>query len=380
MRRRIVAATLSCLAAASVALLQGPDPGRALATASSKADAVASAPSVAPAVPAAAPAVLPAVHVAGAQHAGAVDQSYDLAGLPESSAPMLPALLDAYQVAVLAAPTLCHLDASLLAAIGQVESDNLAGMTVDADHVVQPHVVGRALDGRGAARVQDTDGGALDSDTRWDRGIGPLKLLPSAWEVAAVDLGGDGKRDPQNVYDSAGAAMVHLCAGGADLATSQGLRDSLLQFKPSRTWVRLVLAWQDLYAAAGIDDYWGLWNWAAPPTDLTVPASLTEAAPASDPHAANMEAVKEARPVLTAPAPSPVASVPSPSAHPTAATPGSSEEPGGSAPRSCEPVSFARPSDECSSPYVSRHPDSTGRADAARRADAAHQANVSGAA
>ena len=292
------------------------------------------------AAPASATAAVPAVHVNGSQHAGAVDQAYDLAGLPDAAGSSLPVLLDAYQVAALAAPTTCHLDVSLLAAIGQVESDNLDGRSIDADQVVQPAVVGRALDGRRVARVRDTDAGLLDKDFKWDRGIGPMKLLPSAWKVAAVDLGGDGKRDPQNVYDSVGAAMVHLCAEGADLATSDGLRESLLRFKPSHAWRSLVLAWKGLFERSGVDTYWGLMNWAVSPTELmAVPAALTGTDPAPGPKNTDVETINEARPVMAAPVPTPkpVATVTSPSPHPAAPAPGS-PEPSASAGSTPEPT------------------------------------------
>src|SRR4051794_22767442 len=76
---------------------------------------------------------------------GARPASY---GLPAS-------VLTAYLQAVAAAPPECHLSVSLLAAIGQVESGNLAGRLDDHNRAV-PAILGPALDGHGTRKIADT--------------------------------------------------------------------------------------------------------------------------------------------------------------------------------------------------------------------------------
>ena len=160
--------------------------------------------------------------------------------------------MDAYTLAVALAPTECHLSLSLLAAIGQVESGNLAGQRIDAQHRVVPGVLGPVLDGSEYAAIPDTDNGRWDGHRTWDRALGPLQLLPASWRVAGMDADGDGHRDPQNVYDAAGAAMVYLCDGGRDLGTRKGLEEAVLSYNHSRDYLRLVLAWKTVFDTADV--------------------------------------------------------------------------------------------------------------------------------
>ncbi|HEU5454059.1 MAG TPA: lytic transglycosylase domain-containing protein, partial [Nocardioides sp.] len=163
-------------------------------------------------------------------------------------------VLSAYQVAATVAPTSCSLDVSLLAAIGQVESGNLAGRRLDRDHRPDPPVLGPVLNGTGGfAAIADTDGGEWDGDKAWDRAVGPLQFIPSTWRLAGVDLDGDGERNPQDIDDAAGAAMVYLCAGGADLSTEDDLRAAIFAYNHSDSYVELVLAWKDTFDTQGLD-------------------------------------------------------------------------------------------------------------------------------
>ena len=133
-------------------------------------------------------------------------------------------LLSAYQSAAHTAPSGCHISVPLLAAIGQVESGSLVGRTLDAQHRVTQPVLGPVLNGNGFAAVADTDNGALDGDTTWDRAMGPMQFIPSTWRAYAVDGDGDGVRDPQDVEDATATAAAYLCADGRDLSTESGVR------------------------------------------------------------------------------------------------------------------------------------------------------------
>jgi hypothetical protein len=163
-------------------------------------------------------------------------------------------VLDAYRLAALVAPKSCHLDVSLLAAIGQVESGNLAGRRLDAEHRPVEPVLGPVLDGSGGvAAIPDTDGGQWDDHTTWDRAVGPMQFIPSTWRLAGVDLDADGERHPQDIEDAAGAAMVYLCVGGTDLSTDQGLRRAIFAYNHSSAYVRLVLAWKAAFDTQGLE-------------------------------------------------------------------------------------------------------------------------------
>ena len=159
-------------------------------------------------------------------------------------------VLAAYYLAVTVSPSSCHLPVTLMMAIGQMESGNLVGHALDASHRAAPPILGPVLDGTHWRAVPDTDGGRLDGNTRWDRAVGPMQFVPASWQIAKVDMDGDGKRDPQDIYDAAGATMVYLCAGGRDLATAGGVRLAVLAFNHSEAYVRDVLRWKAAYDAA----------------------------------------------------------------------------------------------------------------------------------
>ena len=158
-----------------------------------------------------------------------------------------PELQSAYWLAVHSAPPTCHPSFSLLAAIGMVESGSLEGRSVGSDNRVSPALIGPALDGKGHPSVRDTDAGRLDHDPVWDRAVGPMQLVPQVWRAAAVDMDGEGTRDPQNVFDAAGAAMVYLCAENRDLSTDRGVRHAVRAYNHWPGYVRLVLAWKAVY-------------------------------------------------------------------------------------------------------------------------------------
>ena len=131
----------------------------------------------------------------------------------------------------------CHLDWSILAGIGRVESNHgrYGGSQVYADGSTSPHIVGLALNGVGnVASISDTDDGKLDGDTTWDRAVGPMQFIPSTWAVVGTDADGDGVRDPHDIDDAALSAGVYLCAGDRDLGTDAGRPGSDLQLQPLR--------------------------------------------------------------------------------------------------------------------------------------------------
>jgi hypothetical protein len=162
--------------------------------------------------------------------------------------------LNAYRVAAArigAALPACHLDWSLLAGIGRVESDHgrTGGATLGADGTSTPPVIGPALDGVHFAYVADTDRGVWDHDTRYDHAVGPMQFIPSTWRAYAIDADGNGTADPMDVNDAALAAAHYLCNAGGDLSTDAGQRRAVLAYNHSNSYVAQVLALAHAYAA-----------------------------------------------------------------------------------------------------------------------------------
>lgn len=211
-------------------------------------------------------------------------------------------LMDAYSLAVALAPDRCHLSSSLLAAIGQVESGNLAGHRIDAKHRVTPAMLGPVLDGGKYAAIPDTDDGKWDGHRKWDRALGPMQLLPATWRVVGLDLDEDGVRDPQNIYDAAGAAMVYLCDADRDLATQDGLVEAVLAYNHSRAYLRQVLAWKTVFDGADLLGHAyqpAFGAWAATPEPFVADTPATDSASAKG-AASEHVAVAAGRPARTA--------------------------------------------------------------------------------
>ena len=116
----------------------------------------------------------------------------------------------------------CHLDWSLLAGIGKIESNHARNGSVDAHGNTSPHILGPVLNGAGFVAVKDTDHGVLDGDSQWDRAIGMMQFIPGTWAVYGADGNLDGNPDPHNIFDSALAAAQYLCAGPLDLSETAG--------------------------------------------------------------------------------------------------------------------------------------------------------------
>ncbi|MEV5277210.1 lytic transglycosylase domain-containing protein [Streptomyces sp. NPDC052811] len=141
----------------------------------------------------------------------------------------------------------CHLPWQLLAAIGKVESGHAGGGRVDAHGRTLSPILGPVLNGSGFAAIADTDHGTLDGDTRYDRAVGPMQFIPSTWATWGQDGNGDGVKDPNNVFDSALAAGVYLCADSRDVAVSAELNRAVLSYNNSADYLRTVLSWLDFY-------------------------------------------------------------------------------------------------------------------------------------
>jgi membrane-bound lytic murein transglycosylase B len=147
----------------------------------------------------------------------------------------------------------CRLSWATLAGVGWVESQHgtFGGRTlgVDGRPGLTP-IFGVPLSGVGpVAYVADTDGGRIDGDSRYDRAVGPMQFVPSAWRTWGSDGDGDGAADPQDVFDAAYSAGRYLCAAGLPLKSAIAWSRAVLSYNPSATYLRDVLAAANAYAS-----------------------------------------------------------------------------------------------------------------------------------
>ncbi|HUR73172.1 MAG TPA: lytic transglycosylase domain-containing protein [Sporichthya sp.] len=165
-----------------------------------------------------------------------------------------PRVLAAYQAAARAMgaerPS-CHMSWPLLAGIGQIESGHARNGDVDAKGTTLTPILGPALDGAGDyALIRDTDQGKMDTDTVYDRAVGPMQFLPGTWSGLGRDANGDGRADPNNVADAALATAGYLCLGGGDMLNRDGLLAAVYRYNHSWEYVSHVLAWAGVYAGS----------------------------------------------------------------------------------------------------------------------------------
>ena len=134
----------------------------------------------------------------------------------------------------------------VIAGIGKVESNHgrFGGSSIGADGVVRPSIIGIPLNGQNStAAIADTDDGALDGDTIWDRAVGPFQFIPTSWTIYGRDGNSDGRRDPQNIFDAVPAAVAHLCPHGS----VTDVEAAIFAYNRSADYVALVLQWAATY-------------------------------------------------------------------------------------------------------------------------------------
>ncbi|MGW0596537.1 lytic transglycosylase domain-containing protein [Streptomyces sp. NPDC002776] len=176
-------------------------------------------------------------------------------GSTDSESGIPATVLAAYQQAAASlreAKPGCNLPWELLAAIGHVESGHARGGRVNADGTTTSPILGPQLNGIGFANISDTDDGAYDGDSSYDRAVGPMQFIPSTWEWAGRDGNGDGKKDPNNIHDAALAAGHYLCRFGWDLSDGADLKSAILSYNNSTDYLNTVLAWLEHYRK-GVD-------------------------------------------------------------------------------------------------------------------------------
>ncbi|MBM7831753.1 hypothetical protein JOE59_002458 [Agromyces cerinus] len=133
----------------------------------------------------------------------------------------------------------CGLDWATIAAIGAVESDHgrHGDSKLDSNGNAQPPIIGPALDGGAdVARIDDTDDGEFDGDTKWDRAVGPMQFIPSTWQKWGSDGDGDGVADPNQIDDAALSTARYLCESG-EMTNSEGWRAAVFSYNHDNDYV-----------------------------------------------------------------------------------------------------------------------------------------------
>jgi len=145
----------------------------------------------------------------------------------------------------------CGLAWTTIAAIGAIESKHGShGDTVlDENGHAQPPIIGRALDGDGVAKIEDTDAGVLDGDDTWDRAVGPMQFIPSTWAKWGSDANGDDVADPNQIDDAALATARYLCASGP-MTSADGWRAAVFSYNHDNDYVDKVAKVANEYAAS----------------------------------------------------------------------------------------------------------------------------------
>lgn len=146
----------------------------------------------------------------------------------------------------------CGLGWNTLAAIGLIESDHGRhdGSTIGANFQVSPPIYGPILDGGDTANIPDTDDGALDGNSQYDRAVGPMQIIPRTWASWPSDGNGDAVGDPQNIADAAVAAANYLCHASGGMATPDGWRAGIASYNSGEEYLRDVASAAQRYLDA----------------------------------------------------------------------------------------------------------------------------------
>lgn len=144
----------------------------------------------------------------------------------------------------------CNMNWALLAGVGRVESTHANDGQAGADGTLFEPILGPVLDGSLAGNnvIVDTDGGALDGNASYDRAVGPMQFLPETWKHYATDGNGDGRADPQNLFDSAATTGAYLCDGGLNMQDPVQATRAILRYNNSAAYVANVVAWSVAYS------------------------------------------------------------------------------------------------------------------------------------
>lgn len=191
-------------------------------------------------------------------------------GIPEVA---LKAYMRAQQTTAVTDPG-CGISWSLLAAIGRVESNHgrYGGAELREDGYGTRKIRGIPLDGRpGIALIRDTDDGVIDGDAVYDRAAGPMQFIPSSWKAVAADGNGDGRKDPDNMFDAALGSATYLCAGNGNLRDIAQRRQAVFRYNHSQEYVDMVISLAEAYERGQVTPLPHQEPSANPPAPLPTP-------------------------------------------------------------------------------------------------------------
>ena len=158
----------------------------------------------------------------------------------------LAAYRKAEQTMAVASPG-CGVSWNLLAGIGRIESSHANGGATDDRGTAARPIYGPTLDGSLPGNeiiVQSNAGGR----PVYARAMGPMQFLPGTWSRFASDGDGDGRADPQNLFDAALGTARYLCSGGLNLRNQAQVLTAILRYNNSMAYAQNVLGWAAAYA------------------------------------------------------------------------------------------------------------------------------------
>lgn len=175
------------------------------------------------------------------------------ADLPSGPLGIPGVVLQAYKLAanrVASENAACKLPWYLLAGIGRIESNHANNGSVDEFGTTINPIAGPVLDGSlsGNEVIRDTDGGRIDGDPAHDRAMGPMQFIPSTWAVWGSDANGDGKADPNNIFDATYSAGRYLCSGITDIMADNHKVSAVMRYNHSVEYAQNVLGWAAAYS------------------------------------------------------------------------------------------------------------------------------------
>jgi len=159
----------------------------------------------------------------------------------------LSAYRNAERMMALADPA-CGVSWNLLAGIGRIESMHANGGATDAHGTAVYPIYGPALDGSLPGNEMIVQSMAPSGRVSYVRAMGPMQFLPGTWARYASDGDGDGRADPQNIYDASLAAARYLCSGGLNLRDPSQVLAAVLRYNNSMPYAQNVLGWAAAYA------------------------------------------------------------------------------------------------------------------------------------
>ncbi|WHU45305.1 lytic transglycosylase domain-containing protein [Gordonia sp. L191] len=137
----------------------------------------------------------------------------------------------------------CKIPWFLLAGIGRIESNHADNGDVDQYGTTLVPIEGPVLDGSLAGNevIRNADGSHA-------RAMGPMQFIPSTWAAWGSDGNGDGKADPNNIFDATYSAARYLCAGVSDIMADGTKVAAVMRYNHSLAYAQNVLAWAAAYA------------------------------------------------------------------------------------------------------------------------------------